>query len=37
MAEEVKKAAKPKYVDPHAFADYGPAMAPVKNDPMAVE
>ena len=37
MAEEMKKAAKPKYVDPNAFADYGPAMAPVKNDPMAVE
>lgn len=37
MAEEVKKAAKPKYVDPNAFANYGPAMAPVKNDPMAVE
>lgn len=26
-----------KYVDPNKYSDYGPAMAPVKDDPMAVE
>lgn len=37
MAEEKKTPAKPKYVDPNKFADYGAAMAPVAGDPMAVE
>ena len=35
MAEEAKKQESPK--DPNKYADYGAAMAPVKNNPMAVE